>query len=93
MSHVINRLLEYVPITSGKEISLHYIMHPCWVYMTTVLTSRNLCKHYYCQRPKDDLLYWQNDAALTCDSTTDYIFRLSIPHIQSSYESSFLKAL
>ena len=59
--------------------------------MTTVLTYRNLCKHYYCQRPKDDLLYWQNDAALTCDSMADYIFRFSIPHIQSSYESSFFK--
>ena len=59
--------------------------------MTTVLISRNLCKHYYCQRPKDDLLYWQNDAALTCDSMAYYTFRFSIPHIQSSYESSFFK--
>lgn len=37
------------------------------------------------------ILSWQKDAALTRDSVADYIFRFPVPHIQSSWESSFFE--
>lgn len=68
--------------------------HPCWVYMTTLLiSSRKQYKNYYCQRQRDDSLSWQNDACLTWDSVADYIYRFSVPHIQSSCESISFKPL